>query len=110
VVEDDQMQRAKVVTLLKEADFQVIQCESGEAAELVLEKIGCCLCMMFADVELGGSMTGAELATMARRRFPELKIIVTAGRKCPDLPDGTTFVPKPWTALDLVRVAELSPH
>jgi two-component system, cell cycle response regulator CpdR len=108
VVEDDQMQRAKVATLLKEADFQVIQCESGEAAELVLEKVGGCLRMMFADVELAGRMTGNELATMARRRFPDLKIIVTSGRNRPDLPDGTTFMPKPWRTLDVVREVELS--
>lgn len=108
VVEDDQIQRVKVVTLLKEADFQVIQCERGEAAELVLEKVGGCLRMMFADVDLAGSMTGAELATMARRRFPNLKIVVTSGRSRPDLPDGTTFIPKPWRALDVVREVDLS--
>jgi two-component system, cell cycle response regulator CpdR len=108
VVEDDQMQRARVVMLLQEADIQVIQCESGEAAELVLEKVGGCLCMMFADVDLAGSMTGAELATMARRRFPALKIVVTSGRSRPDLPGGTTFMPKPWRTLDVVREAELS--
>jgi two-component system, cell cycle response regulator CpdR len=110
VVEDDQMQRDEVVMLLRSADIQVIQCESGEAAELVLEKVGGCLCMMFADVELAGNMTGTELATMARRRFPNLKIIVTSGRSRPDLPDGTTFMPKPWGALDIVREAELSSY
>ncbi len=33
VVEDDQSQRAMVSMLLEETDIQVIQCESGEAAE-----------------------------------------------------------------------------
>lgn len=80
VVEDDQIQRAMVAMLLEETDIQVIQCESAEAAELVLEKVGGCLCMMFTDVNLAGRMTGAELATKARRRFPDLKVIVTSGR------------------------------
>jgi CheY-like chemotaxis protein len=73
VVEDDQSERAMVSMLLEETDIQVIQCESAEAAELVLEKVGGCLCMMFTDVNLAGIMTGAELATKARQRFPGLK-------------------------------------
>ena len=73
VVEDDQSQRAMVSMLLEETDIQVIQCESGEAAELVLEKVGGCLCMMFTDVNLAGRMTGAELATKARQRFPSFE-------------------------------------
>src|ERR1700688_4381391 len=110
VVEDDGIQRAMVAMLLEETDIQVIQCESAEAAELVLEKVGACLCMMFTDVNLAGRMTGAELATKARRRFPDLKVIVTSGRNPPDLPEGTMFMPKPWRALDVIREAELSRH
>jgi two-component system, cell cycle response regulator CpdR len=110
VVENDQIQRAMVAMLLEETDIQVIQCESAEAAELVLEKVGLCLCMMFTDVSLAGRMTGAELATKARQRFPDLKVIVTSGRNPPDLPEGTMFMPKPWRALDVVREAELSRH
>jgi two-component system, cell cycle response regulator CpdR len=110
VVEDDQIQRAMVAMLLEETDIQVIQCESAEAAELVLEKVGGCLCMLFTDVNLAGRMTGAELASKARQRFPDLKVIVTSGRNPPDLPEGTMFMPKPWRALDVVREAELSRH
>ena len=80
VVEDDQAQRAMVSMLLEETDIEVIQCESAEAAELVLDKVGGYLCMMFTDVNLAGIMTGAELATKARQRFPGLKVIVTSGK------------------------------
>jgi DNA-binding NtrC family response regulator len=110
VVEDDQIQRSMVAMLLEETDIHVIQCESAEAAELVLEKVGGCLCMMFTDVNLAGTMTGAELARKARQRFPGLKVIVTSGRNPPDLPEGTMFMPKPWRARDVVRVAESSCH
>jgi DNA-binding response OmpR family regulator len=34
VVEEDARQRASIATLLEESEVQVIQCESGEAAEL----------------------------------------------------------------------------
>jgi two-component system cell cycle response regulator CpdR len=110
VVEDDHSQRTMVAMLLEETDIQVIQCESAEAAELVLEKVGACLCMMFTDFHLAGRMTGAELATKARQRFPAMKVIVTSGRNPPHLPEGAIFMPKPWNALDVVREAELSRH
>ena len=38
VVEDDALQREMICVLLEESDYRVIQCESAEAAELVLDK------------------------------------------------------------------------
>ena len=40
VVEDDAMQRELVSVLLEECDMAVIQCESAESAEVVLERVG----------------------------------------------------------------------
>jgi CheY-like chemotaxis protein len=51
-------------------------------------------------------MTGLELAEQARRRYPNLPVVVTSGRACPDLPRETFFLPKPWTALDVIIQAE----
>ena len=61
VVEDDAIQRETIVTLLEESDMDVIQCESGEAAEMVLEHVGGCLTTLLTDVSLAGSMDGIEL-------------------------------------------------
>jgi len=45
VADDDALQRLTVVTLLEETDMNVVQYESGEAAELILNKIdGCFAC------------------------------------------------------------------
>ena len=54
VVENDELQRSLVVALLEESDMKVIQCETAEAALLVLEKFGDRVSMMFTDVELAG--------------------------------------------------------
>jgi hypothetical protein len=54
-------------------------CESGEAMELVLEKSGAPFGFMLTDVNLAGSMTGAELAGPAASRYPKIKIVVTSG-------------------------------
>jgi two-component system cell cycle response regulator CpdR len=106
VVEDDALQRSMVVLLLEDTDMDVIQCESGEAAEIVLNKVGGCLSLMFTDVNLAGTMTGAELALIARERYPLLKVIVTSGRNPPLLPAGTTFMPKPWNSAEVLRQAQ----
>lgn len=108
VVEDDEIQRSLIALLLEETDMDVIQCESGEAAELVLNKVGGCLSLMFTDVNLAGRMTGADLAEIASTRYPLLKVIVTSGRNPPLLPIGTTFLPKPWSSAEVLREAARS--
>ncbi|WP_458759869.1 response regulator [Afipia sp. TerB] len=107
VVEDDIMQRALVSVLLEESEMRVVQCESAEAALAVLDQIGPRLAMMFTDVELAGDIDGIELAHQARTRFPDLRIVVTSGApRVRRLPDGTTFMAKPWVPLDVLREAQ----
>jgi len=111
VVEDDEFQRETIVTLLEESEMDVIQCESGEAAELVLEHVGGCLTTLLTDVHLAGSMDGIELAQIARERFPQLRIIVmSANPRVSRLPDGTQFIAKPWSPLELLRQAHATLH
>jgi two-component system, cell cycle response regulator CpdR len=104
VVEEDARQRASIVTLLEESDVQVIQCESGEAAELVLDHVGGCLIALIADADLAGRMDGFELAQLAKRRLPDLRVlIVSVNSRVGRLPDGTQFLAKPLSPLDLLR-------
>jgi CheY-like chemotaxis protein len=111
IVENDQAQREILSVLLEESDMQVIQCESAEAAVLVLEKSGGCLTLLFTDVDLAGRMDGIELAYIAKLKFPDLNIIVTSGTpRVRRLPDGTMFLAKPWAPLDVLREAEKSFH
>ncbi len=109
VVEDDPMQREMICVLLEESDYDVIQCESAEAAELVLDKLSNSLAFMMTDVSLAGRMNGVQLAHIARARNPDLDVVVTSGRALPGpLPDGVKFWSKPWAALDILREAELA--
>jgi two-component system, cell cycle response regulator CpdR len=107
VVEDDPMQREMICLLLEESDVDVIECESAEAAELVLEQTGDSVVLMMTDVQLAGDMTGVELAHIARKYNPDMGVIVTSGRPLPQqLPDGAKFWSKPWAPLDVIREAE----
>ena len=107
VVEDDPMQREIICLLLEESEVDVIECESAEAAEAVLERTGGSVALMMTDVQLAGNMSGVELAHIARKHNPDIGVIVTSGRPLrEDLPDGATFWSKPWAPLDVIREAE----
>jgi len=107
VVEDDVLQCELMVVLLEESEMGVIQCQSAEEALRVLEKMGGCMSMMFTDVNLAGKLDGVELAHFAVRRYPNLRVIVTSGAALTkSLPEGATFMPKPWLPLDVLREAE----
>ena len=109
VVEDDAMQREMICVLLEESNYDVIQCESAEAAEIVLDKLSASLSFLMTDVSLAGRMNGVQLARIARLRNPSLDVVVTSGRDLPEpLPAGVKFWSKPWAALDVLREAELA--
>jgi CheY-like chemotaxis protein len=111
VVEDDAFQRETIVTLLEESEMDVIQCESGEAAELVLDHVGECLATLLTDVNLAGTMDGIALAQVAHQRFPALRIVViSANPPISRPPDGTQFIAKPWSPLELLREAHPWQH
>jgi DNA-binding NtrC family response regulator len=111
VVENDELQRSLITVLLEESEMNVIQCESAEAAVLVLDQSGASVSMVFTDVELAGLMDGIELAAIAKARFPALHVIVTSGApRLRRLPDGTTFMAKPWSPIDVLIEAQKSVH
>jgi two-component system cell cycle response regulator CpdR len=106
VVENDGEQRALVGTLLEECDMKVVECETGEAAAVAMEHLRDTLVMIFVDMNLAGHMNGVELAQLARQRMPHVSVILTSGGEIPVVPADTLFMPKPWRALDVLRVAE----
>jgi DNA-binding response OmpR family regulator len=109
IVEDDAMQREMLCLLLEESGYEVIQCESAEAAERVLDKSAGAICLMLTDVKLAGRMNGVELAYVAKDRNPGLDVVVTSGRPLRQpLPVGAKFWAKPWAPLDVLREAEFA--
>jgi DNA-binding NtrC family response regulator len=107
IVEDDPMQRDMICLLLEESEVDVIECESAEAAELVLERAAGSLVLMLTDVQLAGNMDGVELAHIARKYNPDMGVIVTSGKPLhQELPEGVQFWSKPWAPLDVIREAE----
>jgi CheY-like chemotaxis protein len=109
IVEDDPTQREMICLLLEESDYDVIQCESAEAAALVLKRNGARVVLLMTDVNLAGPMSGVELAHLAKQGNPALNVVVTSGRPLSQpLPHDTKFWSKPWAPLDVLREAEVA--
>jgi DNA-binding NtrC family response regulator len=103
VVEDDSLQREVLADILKKEGLEVIECTTAEAAELVLATTGLELRALVTDVHLDGEMSGIELAEYAKRKYPDLNVIVMSGRDTPTLPRDTQFLQKPFRPSELLQ-------
>jgi DNA-binding NtrC family response regulator len=103
VVEDDPFQRLFVADLLKDEGLEVVECASAEAAELVLVSTGNELRALVTDINLGDGMSGVELAQLAKRRFPDMNVVMVSGRGAPYVPQGTCFLMKPYLPDELLE-------
>ncbi|WP_421999291.1 ATP-binding protein [Reyranella sp.] len=78
VVEDDADVRAQSVQTLRDLGYRVIEAGDGPTALRTLETADR-LDLLFTDVVLPNSMTGAELAARAGALRPALKVLFTTG-------------------------------
>jgi DNA-binding NtrC family response regulator len=102
LVEDDDLQRETLADILASEGFEVVECSTAEAAELVVTTTGMELRALITDQQLQGAMTGAELVKYARGKFPDLNVIVMSGHKKPHLPPRVRFLQKPFASADFL--------
>jgi CheY-like chemotaxis protein len=99
IVEDEPLVRMTAVGMIEEAGFDVVEAANADEAILILETRRD-ISVVFTDIDMPGSMNGLKLAHAVRGRWPPIKIIATSGHyavRDGDLPDGTRFLPKPYT-------------
>jgi DNA-binding response OmpR family regulator len=109
IVEEDADIRQQAVALLAESELKVIECESAEAALSVLQRLGPGIALILSEIRLPGLIDGVDLACLVKTHWPQVNMIVTSGDpgdRLSGLPDGATYVPKPWRALDVLMAAE----
>lgn len=105
VVEDDALVRAEAVDLCEEAGFVTYEARDADGAIRLLERHSD-IRVLFADVDMPGSMDGLKLARAVRDRWPPVVIIVTSGRIAvdeTDMPENARFFPKPYPPDGIVR-------
>jgi CheY-like chemotaxis protein len=78
VVEDDPQVRRLTAHRLGDLGYRVIECADGPGAMAILESAQP-IDLLFTDVVMPGGLNGRELAGTARRRRPNLKILLTSG-------------------------------
>jgi DNA-binding NtrC family response regulator len=103
LVENDVLQREVLAEVLKDEGFEVVECSTAEAAELVVSTSGTELRAIIADQHLDGQMLGSDLASFARLKYPDLNIILMSGQQKPQLPPRATFLHKPFRPADLLE-------
>ena len=91
--------------MIRGAGFDVLEAANADEAIAILE-VRPDITLVFTDIQMPGSMDGLKLAAAIRGRWPPIKIIATSGRvklSDDDLPSGSRFVPKPYSAREIVR-------
>jgi DNA-binding NtrC family response regulator len=109
IVEDNQDERSLLAALLEEAELEIVECESAEAALAVMHIKGDRMAMLFTDIQLAGMMDGVELAQIFNSHCPSAAVIVSSGKsddRLSDLPPDAVYMAKPWRALEVLMIAE----
>jgi CheY-like chemotaxis protein len=105
VVEDDFLLRMDAVDIVKDAGFEAVEAANADEAITILEAQPN-IHVVFTDVQMPGTMDGLKLAKFVKERWPPIKIVATSGRARigeEDLPEGSIFVPKPYSPAQIVE-------
>ena len=78
VVDDDVFERMGASCMFSDAGYRVLEAESADEALQFLESTAD-VRLLFTDVSMPGSMSGADLAHRVAERWPEIGIIITSG-------------------------------
>jgi CheY-like chemotaxis protein len=100
MVDDDKAILDITAEVFEILGYDVITSESGRVALEVL-KTNPHVSVLFTDIQMP-DMGGKELAEIALKLRPGIRVVFTSGVEPP--PEDAVFVPKPYKALDLIRV------
>jgi CheY-like chemotaxis protein len=78
VVDDDEIVRTTVASMLEDLGYTVVVASSGREALAVLEKRGN-VDLLFTDVVMPGAISGRQLAERAVEIVPKLRVLFTSG-------------------------------
>ncbi|KQU01001.1 response regulator receiver protein [Methylobacterium sp. Leaf469] len=106
VVKDDDLVRTVAVELLEDAGYAVIEARHADEAWFILHErsdIG----VLFTDVDMPGSMCGATFAGKVHQSWPDIRLILTSGRRRfadQEIPEGGLVLQKPYSAVQVIDV------
>jgi signal transduction histidine kinase/ActR/RegA family two-component response regulator len=78
LVDDDEIVRATVTSMLESLGYEVVEAASGVEAISILEK-GTPIALLFTDIVMPGPVNGRALAVRAGEINPAIKVLFTSG-------------------------------
>ncbi len=106
IVDDEPLVRETVSELLSSAGLSTLEAKNGLEALEVLNKRAYAVAVLLTDIRMPGGMNGIDLARIAQRSWPWIKIILMSGyyESGPDgLPSNARFVAKPWQPQEMIN-------
>lgn len=111
VVEDEFLVRMNAVDLIEQAGHEVLEAADADEAIRILESRKD-IRIVFSDFQMPGTMDGVRLLQVIHHRWPPIRLILISGRTLSPnstLPDGSAFLPKPYSFDGLQRVLAAQP-
>jgi CheY-like chemotaxis protein len=121
-VDDNAEVRAAVVGQLRDLGYRVREADNAHTALEILDSTET-IDLLFTDVIMPGGVNGKDLATKAKAKRPDLKVLFTSGFPSASLTNGTeldaddVLLSKPYRKHDLAKavhemleVASSNPH
>jgi PAS domain S-box-containing protein len=110
-VDDNPDVRATVVVQLEGLGYRVREADNAHSALEILDSVER-IDLLFTDIIMPGGLNGKELATKARSKRPDLKVLFTSGFPGTSTGPGTRFddgdvlLSKPYRKHDLAKAVE----
>jgi CheY-like chemotaxis protein len=104
VVEDENLLRFDIASYLEDAGFVVIEASTGEAA-ISLCNSGAAIDIIVTDINLGGSVSGWDVAECFRTALPNMPVLYTSAQtidrsRCVF---GSAVLGKPYRNSDILK-------
>lgn len=106
VVDDELPVRMFVSEVLESSGYTVIAAGSARDAIHALSRWNGPLDLLLTDIELGGGMSGIELARHLEGVCPDLRVVLMSGSPQPAFCGGQVFVQKPFAPAHLTDKIE----
>jgi DNA-binding response OmpR family regulator len=106
VVEDQDDVRTILCAMVEELGFEVMHAINADVAHALLAAGGG-FDLLLTDVNMPGSLDGAQLASLARQIYPNMMVVVASGRveeMAGRLPSDLPILRKPFRLKELVAV------
>jgi len=104
VIEDEWLLRLMIAEHLRQAGCTVVEATTGEEALAFLNGVQPPIDVLFTDIQLGGRLSGWEVADAFRKSRPQIPVLYTSGQasRDPRSVSGAVFFDKPYLPDDIL--------